>query len=387
MPRSEAARADGRHSLIRRGLLGTLMVAVLAMPPAMAWAGASAAGPAAIGVPDQRLALLRRGVNVTGWFRFPVSQDPAALRRYLAPGAIEGLRQAGFTFVRLPVDPALLANPAILPVLVEQIRRLRDAGLGVVVSVHPTGWHLESREADRAALHVAWRRLGPLLAPLGGDRVFPEPLNEPVFPGDPAGWQRLQRAILATLRASLPGHTIILTGHDWSSIAGLAALTPEPDRNVVYTFHLYEPSDLTSLAAWRQGLDRVALARLPFPVDDPADCARIGASTTEPTAGMIRFYCAQRWDEAAIGARVNTAAAWARRHGVALLAGEFGASLALNARARLNWLRAVRTACEAAGIGWALWGYDDVMGFGLSRPPGPTPVLNGAMLRALGLRE
>ena len=29
----------------------------------------------------------------------------------------------------------------------------------------------------------------------------------------------------------------------------------------------------------------------------------------------------------------------------------------------------MRRACEAAGIGWALWGYDDVMGFGLSRPP------------------
>ena len=56
------------------------------------------------------------------------------------------------------------------------------------------------------------------------------------------------------------------------------------------------------------------------------------------------------------------AGAWSRRHHVALLAGEFGASQQLNAAARLAWLTAVREACEREGIGWALWGYDDVDG-------------------------
>ena len=333
---------------------------------------------------EDRLALLRRGVNITAWFRYPASQDPAALRGYLGAGAIAGIRRAGFTFVRLPVDPALLAHPAISPLLAEAIRRLRDAGLGVVVSLHPANWRLETSEADRQALHEAWRRLGPVLARLGPERVFPELLNEPVFPGDPAGWQRLQRAGLATIRVSLPGHTIVLTGHDWSSIAGLEALTPEPDPNVVYTFHLYEPADLTSLAAWKPGVDRSALARLPFPVRDRVACEHVAATDPE-TAGMIRYYCAYGWNESHLATRIEAAAAWGRRFGVAVIAGEFGAAIALNPEARMNWLRAVRRACEAAGIGWALWGYDDVMGFGLARPPGPLPVLDPAVLRALGM--
>jgi hypothetical protein len=86
-----------------------------------------------------------------------------------------------------------------------------------------------------------------------------------------------------------------------------------------------------------------------------------------------------------VNSRLESAAAWARGHGVALLAGEFGASDALNTDSRLAWLGLVRRTCEANGIGWALWGYDDVMGFNLPRPPGNRPALDRSVLAALGL--
>ena len=44
----------------------------------------------------------------------------------------------------------------------------------------------------------------------------------------------------------------------------------------------------------------------------------------------------------------------------------------------------VREACEQQGFGWALWGYDDSMGFAL-HPPGDRRRLDPAVLRALGL--
>jgi hypothetical protein len=49
-------------------------------------------------------------------------------------------------------------------------------------------------------------------------------------------------------------------------------------------------------------------------------------------------------------------------------------------------LAAVRRSCERHGIGWALWGYDDSMGFGVRPAPGaPTPRLDPGVLAALGL--
>ncbi|MBN8874421.1 MAG: cellulase family glycosylhydrolase [Rhodospirillales bacterium] len=346
-------------------------------------------GGARAEVPAERLAMLQRGVALTGWFRFPASHDPAALGTWIADGALASLRRVGFGFVRLPVDPGLLTEPGIPAALEEAIRRLHRHGFAVVVSLHPIDWHLETSAADRAALRTAWNRLAPVLRRAGARSSVAELLNEPVFPGDPAGWQALQHELLRTVRAVLPDHTIVLTGPDWSSVDGLLAMTPEPDANVVYTVHLYTPAELTALAPWRPALDRTALARLPFPTTKASRCEDLAAATDAETAGVIRFYCAQHWDAARVAAMLDRAAAWGRRHRVPLLLGEFGATARLMPSARFAWIRAVRETAERAGMGWALWGYDDVMGLAVDRAalrrPGPGPPLDPRLLDALGL--
>jgi endoglucanase len=324
---------------------------------------------------------LQRGINITAWFRFPASREPAALARYLSDQALADLRAAGFDFVRLAVDPSVADTQRA--VLITAIQRIQRQGMTVVVSPHPQDWHLET-EPER--LLDFWRTLAPQLRSADPALTVPEVLNEPVFPGDPSGWARLQHATLGVIRHALPDVTVLLTGQDWGSIGGLLALTPEDDANAAYSFHFYDPSELTSLAAYRFGLDRTALARLPFPVGDRAQCEVEATSAADPgTRDLMRYYCAFGWTEARIATEIATAAAWARSHGVRLIAGEFGASSALNPAARSAWLHAVHGAFETHGIGWALWGYDDVMGLAVNRPPAPRPILNSAVLDALGL--
>lgn len=354
---------------------------LLALAIAMICCGTATAGP-----PAERLEVLHRGVNLTNWFRYPASLDPARLRGYLGEAAIADLRRAGFSFVRLAVQPEILLtggrlDPARLAILLEAIHRLQHHGLGVVIAPHPATWRLES---EPTALTAFWHALAPALAGTDPHLTFPEVLNEPVFAHDPAGWATLQTLALAEIRAALPRHTILLTGQDWGSLAGLLALRPVADPNVVYSFHFYDPAELTALAAYRPGLDTIALAALPFPMS-PATCAPVAATTDPATAGLIRFVCAMGWSNERLRAAFATAGAWARRNNAALLLGEFGATVRLNAAARLAWLAAARRGAEAEGIGWALWGYDDGMGLDVSRPPPTRPVLNRALLQALGL--
>ena len=108
----------------------------------------------------------------------------------------------------------------------------------------------------------------------------------------------------------------------------------------MYSFHFYDPVELTSLAAYRQGLDRAAMARLPFPVDNQADCA-ITADTARGavTGDLMRYYCRFGWTDEKVNREIDTAAIWASQHHVRLIAGEFGASADLNPAARLAWLR------------------------------------------------
>ncbi len=336
----------------------------------------------------ERIAALQRGVNITNWFRFPPRADDAALRTYLDDAAITALRRAGFSFVRLAVQPELLeALPGRLALLVQAARRLQRVGLAVVLGPHPTTWHLEQSEADRLRLLAFWRLVAPALRPLDPRLTYPEILNEPVFAPDPQAWAALQDSALATVRAALPDATVVLTGANWGGIDGLAALRPVADPNVIYSFHFYEPSELTALAAYRPGLDRAALARVPFPMDAAGCRTAADGAVDGATRGLITFVCSMRWDAARVGMRIEQAATWGRDHHATVLLGEFGASRALNTPARLAWLEAVRLACQQRGIGWALWGYDDVMGFGIDPRAQARSAMDDATLAALGLRR
>src|SRR5262249_29000654 len=192
------------------------------------------------------------------------------------------------------------------------IAQVQRHGLAVVVALFADGWHLETDAADRRRLLDAWRALAPILRRFDAALTFPEIVNEPVFAGDPEGWAKLQHAALAEIRRTLPAHTIVLTGADWGSIAGLLALPPEPDDRVIYSIHLYEPAELTALGAYRPALDAAAMARLPFPVTDLAACYSTAAGTRDAaTADLMRFYCLQRWDVPKVAGRIAGAAAWA----------------------------------------------------------------------------
>jgi endoglucanase len=329
-------------------------------------------------------AALTRGINITAWFRFPASRDPAALAAYLSDQALSDIRAAGFDFVRLAVDPIVAETQ--LADLIAAIRRIQHQGLTVIVSPHPHDWHLETVAADRDRLRRFWQTLAPALAVLEPARTVPEVLNEPVFPADPAAWAALQHLVLGDIRQALPAATVVLTGQDWGSIGGLLTLYPEADRNVIYSLHFYDPAELTSLAAYRPELDRIALARLPFPVGDRSRCETTADASADPaTRDLMRYYCTLGWDVPRIATRIERAVTWANLYHVRLFAGEFGASAALNQTARVAWLHTVREVFESRGIAWALWGYDDVMGLAVVRPPALRPRLDPAVLTALGM--
>jgi len=339
------------------------------------------------------LAQLSRGIAITNWFRFPASTDPAKLAAYMPDAVMAELRARGFTFVRLPVQQSFLAPAGIpdaarLSSLAAAVMRLRRANLAVVVALFGDGWKLETSAADRVALVRLWSSLAPALGKFGVEAVFPELLNEPVFVGAPSAWASLQADTLRAIRVSSQDATVVLTGANWGSVEGLLALAPVADRNVIYSVHSYDPTILTTLAAFQPNLDRAMLARLPFPMTNLTTCRAIAGSTPDATTRSIaNFYCTDSWIEARVATRLGKVAAWSEANGnSAILLGEFGAAQALNTPARVAWLNAMRRTAEGNGFGWSLWGLDDVMGFAVPRPVPARPVFDAAVLTALGLR-
>ncbi len=93
------------------------------------------------------------------------------------------------------------------------------------------------------------------------------------------------------------------------------------------------------------------------------------------------------WTVAKIRTSIHAVAEWARQNRVVAANEEFGILENRPKPTRLAYLRAMREACEAEGMGWGLWSFNDGFGFSINLDkPGPY-ILDPSLLQALGLKS
>jgi endoglucanase len=347
------------------------------------------------GVPASRLARLRRGINLSHWFAQSRDYSEKHLREHTTRRDVELIRRLGFDHVRFTVEPAPLfdeARPSELRR--EHLRRLDAAldmlltgGLAVVVDLHPSDeFKLRLRADDRfvSALANFWRAFAAHLARRDPERVFLEILNEPVVE-DTYRWMGVQARLAAAVREGAPRHTIVATGARWSSVEQLLLMEPLADRNVVYAFHFYEPHTFTHQGATWGSDFWPYLKGLPYPSDPERVAPLLASVERESAREALKDYGRERWDAARVEREIASAAAWARRHGVALTCNEFGVYRAYAPPgARLRWITDVRAALERHRIGWAMWDYAGGFGVAVRKDGRVEP--DSETAAALGLR-
>ena len=376
--------------------------AAVPSPPATAAATAATAETATPIPPSPTVAptptpapppfLFRRGVNIDEWFLRSYFDEQLDERDF------DLMRQLGFSFVRLPLEPGFFSAEAGLSQdirLVEPVvDRLASRGLATLLDAHPDDLSLKPRlMAGEPSAVARYERfiegLAARFATRGARSVAIELMNEPH--DAVGGWDALQRRFLAAARRGGPDLTVVLTGDDWGSISGLLRLSPVPDPNVAYTFHFYEPYEFTHQGAtWAKPVWR-HLSGVPYPGSpERVDRAlRRADELTDPSLrrevrAELEAYRLGFWDAARIGREVARAGDWARAAGRLVFCGELGVyRRGADPADRDQWLRDVRLALEGQGIGWALWEYH--RGFGLVDRSPSGPRLVPSMATALGL--
>ena len=96
-----------------------------------------------------------------------------------------------------------------------------------------------------------WQRLAAHLKDRGivvGYNILNEPIPEKAG-ADRTVLNRFYAVVIAFIREVDTSTSIILDGGEWASPAGLAAIAPVDDGNVLYSFHFYEPWEYTNLKA------------------------------------------------------------------------------------------------------------------------------------------
>lgn len=389
----------------------------------------------AAGRPGGGIPLFRRGIGVShalGWAEVAADGSygdaPFSAPRFRFDAMQrQAIRAAGFDFVRLAVDigPFLAfrdtARERLDALLLAAVRDLLDAGLGVIVDLHPSAMNPAYRPAAltggidapafRAVLALQQRLAGLLeklaedRAGAGAPRLAFELMNEPELP-QPA-WQPMLEACYRAARRGSARLPLVLGGGSMNAAAALTAIDMRPfagDERLIYTYHDYAPWQFTHQGV--PGNPAHALDAIPYPA--PPSAEAMTAATRRRIAGLgldgaalEQAHRAKRslaryagFGRSNLAQTFRQVDAWRSAQGLpphAVLLGEFGIhrtpfmATPEGAAAREAWLRDMRALAEAHGFAWAAWTYAGAGGFALAESEAG-PGFDAATRRALGLR-
>ena len=355
--------------------------------------------PAELKTAFARAQHLRHGINASEWFaQSPQDYSAARTDRYTEDADIALMAKLGFDNVRLSIDPAPLEKSPLGPdgLNADFIGRLDHAvdamlanGLAVQIDIHPESeYKAKVRETSDGVERfvMLWRRLAGHYANRDQEKIFFEIMNEPEV-RDPYRWSGIQARAAVAIRAVAPRNTIIAAGPNWSGIADLLTLQPLLDGNVIYNFHFYEPHEFTHQGASWGAPYWIYTHGIPYPASEASMQEILKQAPDAASRYALEHYWLDHWDAHRIKLQMDAAAAWGHEQNVPLLCNEFGVYRRVtDETSRMNWIRDVRTAFEADGIGWTMWDYRG--GFGVVwKQDGKPAKVDDKVVEALGLKK
>lgn len=289
---------------------------------------------------------LGRGINMGNMLDAPREGDWGVR---LEPAYIDKVAGA-FTTVRLPVRWSNNAAPTADAKLDEEFAARVDTavdallakGLYVILDVHHysqiSGGSLHRNEVgvDPAVLDTRlvnmWKQIASRYKDRSPKLLF-ELLNEPHGRLNGEAWNTLAAKTLAVVRQTNPTRTVLIGPGEWNGVGELSKLRLPKDRNLIVSFHNYDPFPFT-----HQGVEHLAK---PFPT------------------GLA---CCDAGQRKAISDALDTARQWNQANGYPVHLGEFGAYEAADMKSREAYTRIVRDEAERRGIGWAYWEFASSFG-------------------------
>jgi aryl-phospho-beta-D-glucosidase BglC (GH1 family) len=161
-------------------------------------------------------------------------------------------------------------------------------------------------------------------------------VNEPVVPGADDRraaviWAELAEDLIRAIRIADTNHAIVVQPAPWGLAKGFRHQRPVSDPNVVYSFHLYDPHEIT-----HQGLPRYAAA-IPYPSDEGSPIGR--------------------WDRARLARAIDPVIEFGRRTGAPVLVGEFSCIRWAPQGSAVRYVRDAIELFEAQGWSWLYHAY------------------------------
>jgi len=287
---------------------------------------------------------LGRGVNFGNTLEAPTE---GAWGLTLKPEYFKAIKEAGFDSVRLPIkwsahsanEPPYAVDPKFFERIDWALDQAEASKLNVVLNVH----HFDGMDADPDRFEPKLRTLWKQIAERYRNRpasVYFELLNEPHDKLTDDRWNKVVPALLEVVRASNPDRPVIVGPGHWNNWRNVETLQlPKDDRNLIVTFHYYEPFEFTHQGAeWAKGSEK----------------------------WMGRKWTGSESEMKALRAAFDKVAEWGKANDRPVYLGEFGCYSKAETASRLAWTRAVADEAARRGFTTAYWEFGS--GFGVYDP-------------------
>jgi aryl-phospho-beta-D-glucosidase BglC (GH1 family) len=283
----------------------------------------------------------RRGMNLGNALEAPREGEWGVT---LEESYFEQIAAAGFDTIRLPVRWSAHAE-AKAPYKIDEaffqrvdwaVEQALSRKLKLVLNVHHYDELLINLEQHRPRLLALWEQIAARYQDRSPNLAF-EIYNEPHLPLTAEQWNPLAAEILAVIRRTNPTRTIVVGPVSWNAISALPSLVlPERDRNIVVTYHYYDPYVFTHQGA--------------------------SFATAEARQTHNRPWQGTKLEQWAVRRSFDAALEWSVQHERPLFMGEFGVYEKADMESRVRWTRFLAEEAAKRKIGYAYWEF--CSGFG-----------------------
>jgi endoglucanase len=317
--------------------------------------------------------ILGKGTNLAHWLS-QTRRRGEERRQFIREADIAYIAELGFDHVRLPIDEEHLwdeegnRHDEAFAIMRDAVRWSLDHDLKVLIDLHILRSHhfnaddkpLWTDPGEQRRFVALWQDLSAALHEFPTDSVAYELMNEPVA-DDPEDWNRLVAKVFAAVRELEPERTIVIGSNRWQSADTFDQLRVPDDRNIILSYHFYEPFLLTHYDTVWTPLDGYSgPAHYPGVILTEAEFASLPEEQREAAA---RF-AGRNYDRETLLRMMEKPLRVAERLGLPLYCGEYGVFEKAPRDDRLRWYRDMQAIFDEHGISSANWNYKSD-GFGL----------------------
>lgn len=255
------------------------------------------------------------------------------------------IADSGFKHVRIPSrwDTHVDSSTGVCVVDTTWLSRVRWAvdeanknGLIALVDQHHYAAMYSSYATETECFLEIWKQVATKMKDVSNDSLVFEVLNEPQGTLTATDWNPILLRAIDTIRSVSPQRTVMVGGDDWNSITGMTRLQlPANDRNIIVTFHFYQPHEFTHQ----------------------------GADWSVPVPPVGTTWRATAEEKKAIRAAFDVAYQWGIDQNRPIYLGEFGAYSKADTLSREIWTEFVASEARRLNIPAAYWEF--CSGFGV----------------------